>query len=241
MALHLPTPIGSFWSGPHATAWPVRAELAVAAPGSCADNHVRLRRNLPDEICTDMTKPACDSMSNHRRPDSLAHDQPETGTVICYYQRLYLLAIERVHDKVASSHTTSTSHRHGEIRVATQTGTAQATPRAPELEIRSGGEGIAALTATRRNDCTTRTGTHTKTEAVNTRAAAIIRLERPLALGHGQHSSKFIDASRRHSVIDALRRLWIQQVQNNQLHSLWLERPFRPDICSQHEAITTSG
>ena len=180
-------------------------------------------------------------MSNHRRPDSLAHDQPETGTVICYYQRLYLLAIERVHDKVASSHTTSTSHRHGEIRVATQP---ERLRQHPELLNSKSDQAVRESRPLRRRAETIArpaTGTHTKTEAVNTRAAAIIRLERPLALGHGQHSSKFIDASRRHSVIDALRRLWIQQVQNNQLHSLWLERPFRPDICSQHEAITTSG
>ncbi len=77
-------------------------------------------------------------------------------------------------------------------------GAAQATPRAPEPSVGSGGERFAALTATRRNDCTTRTGPHTKTEAVNARAASVVRLERPLALGHGQHSSKFIDASRRH-------------------------------------------
>lgn len=64
----------------------------------------------------------------------------------------------------------------------------------PELPIpatESGGERCAALTTTRRHDRTTRTGTHTKTEAVNARAASVVRLERPLALGHGQHSSKF--------------------------------------------------
>ena len=71
-------------------------------------------------------------------------------------------------------------------------------PELPNPVSGSGGEGFAALTATRRNDCTTRTGPHTKTEAVNARAASVVRLERPLALGHGQHSSKFIDASRRH-------------------------------------------
>lgn len=57
-----------------------------------------------------------------------------------------------------------------------------------------GGEFLASLTTTRGHDCTTCTRTHTKTEAVNTRAASVVRLERPLALGHGEHSSKIIDA-----------------------------------------------
>ncbi len=65
--------------------------------------------------------------------------------------------------------------------------TAQVAPRAPVRE--SGGERSAALTATRRNDRATRTGAHPETEAVNARAASVVRLERPLALGHGRHSS----------------------------------------------------
>ncbi len=68
--------------------------------------------------------------------------------------------------------------------------TAQVTPRAPVRE--SGGERSAALTATRRNDRATRTGAHPETEAVNARAASVVRLERPLALGHGRHSSKIL-------------------------------------------------
>mgnify|MGYP007050312973 CR=1 FL=1 len=66
--------------------------------------------------------------------------------------------------------------------------TAQVAPRAPVTG--SGGERSAALAATRGNDGATRTGPHPETEAVNARAASVVRLERPLALGHGQHSSR---------------------------------------------------
>ena len=62
-----------------------------------------------------MTKPACDSMSNHRRPDSLAHNQSETRTVTLLTSAIYLRTIECVHDQVASSHTTTTSHSQRKI------------------------------------------------------------------------------------------------------------------------------
>ena len=50
----------------------------------------------------------------------------------------------------------------------------------------------AALAAARRDDGATRTGAHPETEAVHARPTTVVRLERPLALGHGQHSSKII-------------------------------------------------
>lgn len=55
----------------------------------------------------------------------------------------------------------------------------------------SGRELGAALAATRRHDGAARTGPHPETEAVDTSPTTVVRLERPLALGHGQHSSSW--------------------------------------------------
>lgn len=50
------------------------------------------------------------------------------------------------------------------------------------------GQGSAALAAARCHDGATGAGAHTSTEAVNACTATIVRLERPLALSHGEHS-----------------------------------------------------
>jgi hypothetical protein len=60
-----------------------------------------------------------------------------------------------------------------------------------EFDGKSGGEGAAALTAARGNDGAARTGPHPETETVDARPTTVVRLERPLALGHGQHSSNW--------------------------------------------------
>lgn len=133
-------------------------------------------------------------MSNHRRPDSFTHDEPEPRAAES--NRL-----------VRSGHRSGMDHEipppdpaplaHGEREVGVTAQTVRLRQHPELLNRRSGGQRSAALTATRRHDCPTCTGTHTKTEAVNPRAASVVRLERPLALGHGQHSSKFGGASRR--------------------------------------------
>ena len=51
------------------------------------------------------------------------------------------------------------------------------------------GQGSAALSATARNDGTSGAGPHAGAEAVHASATTVIRLEGPLALGHGHHSS----------------------------------------------------
>src|SRR6184192_2855578 len=55
----------------------------------------------------------------------------------------------------------------------------------------SGRELGAALAATRRHDGATRAGPHPETEPVDPRPTTVVRLERPLALGHGLHSSSW--------------------------------------------------
>ena len=62
-----------------------------------------------------MTKPACDSMSNHRRPDSLAHNQTETRTRIAD-QRLRLGIGQCVDYDVLTSRTLTATDRGREVR-----------------------------------------------------------------------------------------------------------------------------
>lgn len=162
--------------------------------GQSTKDDVGVGRNVVDDAGTDMTKPAGDSMSNHRRPDSLAHDQPETRAVAVHHE-LGPIPLDRMYDEIAPTLPAPVADCLGEVRATAQ---AVRLRQHPELPLPgSGGEGGAALAATRRHDRATRTGAHPETEAVNARAAAIVRLERPLALGHGRHSSKFCDARRR--------------------------------------------
>ncbi|TCN48100.1 hypothetical protein EV641_11821 [Rhodococcus sp. SMB37] len=65
--------------------------------GGCSrqrtQHHIGTFRNRLDELDADMTKPARDSMSNHRRPDSLAHDESETRTVDTTHHEIRLLPL----------------------------------------------------------------------------------------------------------------------------------------------------
>jgi len=72
-----------------------------------------------DEAGTDMTKPACDSMSNHRRPDSLIHDEPETGTVDTH-QELGPITLESVNHQVPPPLTATATDGIGKVRAAPQ-------------------------------------------------------------------------------------------------------------------------
>jgi len=53
---------------------------------------------------------------------------------------------------------------------------------------RSGRELCAALAATGVDDRTTRAGTHAQPETMHARTTTVVRLESPLALGHGWYS-----------------------------------------------------
>ncbi len=55
----------------------------------------------------------------------------------------------------------------------------------------SGGEGIASLAATSGDDRAAGPSAHAQPESVYTRPAAVVRLKRPLALGHGRLSLKY--------------------------------------------------
>jgi hypothetical protein len=55
--------------------------------------------------------------------------------------------------------------------------------------VESRSEGTAALAPTGRHDRATGTGAHAQPESVDARTTAVVGLERPLALGHGNLSS----------------------------------------------------
>src|SRR6478752_3263328 len=62
-------------------------ELLLQVPATCSrgsrkspNHHIGSLWNDVHQVDADMTKPACDSMSNHRRPDSLTHNQSESRT-----------------------------------------------------------------------------------------------------------------------------------------------------------------
>jgi len=86
--------------------------------GQSPNHHVRTLGHLVDEAGTDMTKPACDSMSNHRRPDSLAHNQTETRTRVAD-QRLRLSFRQNVDYHVRTGRTPATTNGGREVRPST--------------------------------------------------------------------------------------------------------------------------
>ena len=134
----------------------------------------------------------CDGVAN-----GFAHDQTHSESTDAenrFGGRLVdsTVPVEYVHDEVTPPDSMAAAHRPGEVCVVMQPMWLRQHPSVRTRRYRSGGQCVAALTATRRNDCATRTGPHPETEAVNTRAASVVRLERPLALGHGEHSSKIV-------------------------------------------------
>lgn len=57
-------------------------------------------------------------MSNHRRPDSFTHNQPETGAVATHHE-LRPITHDGMNDKIASPLPASAADCFGEVRAAT--------------------------------------------------------------------------------------------------------------------------
>lgn len=148
-----------------------------------------------------MTQAAGHPVSNHRGAHRLADNQSEPWPANANQRsgccRIVLSSIrahnsvipvhKRVYDQISPPDSLAAAHRPGEVGTMMQPIRLRQHPSVRKR--RSGSEGFAALAATRGNDGATRTGPHPETEAVNTRPTTVVRLERPLALGHGQHSS----------------------------------------------------
>lgn len=66
-----------------------------------------------------MTKPACDSMSNHRRPDSLAYHQSESWTRVTH-QRVSICPGESVNNQIPPGRPLTSSNGGREVRLPTQ-------------------------------------------------------------------------------------------------------------------------
>ena len=65
----------------------------------------------------------------------------------------------------------------------------------PPIRVGSGGQGLASLAAPTGDDGAARTGAHPQPEAVHACATPVVRLEGPLALGHGCLSSIHMTAA----------------------------------------------
>lgn len=148
-----------------------------------------------------MTQAAGHPVANHRGAHRLADDQSEPRSAdanerpggyrvavsCCRVRELVVGVHECVYDEISPPDSLAAAHRPGEVGTMMQPIRLR---QHPSVRGRgSGSEGSAALTAARRDDGATGTGAHPETEAVNARPTTVVRLERPLALGHGQHSS----------------------------------------------------
>lgn len=145
-----------------------------------------------------MTQAAGHTVSNHRVAHRLADDQSEAWpayadqragwiTMSSIHVHDSVIPVgEHVYDEISPPDSLAAAHRPGEVGTMMQPIRLR---QHPSVRGGSGSEFGAALAATRRNDGATRTGAHPETEAVDARPTTVVRLERPLALGHGQHSS----------------------------------------------------
>jgi hypothetical protein len=167
-----------------------------------------------------MTQAAGHAVPDDRGTHRLTDDQPETGAAESNPDpgiRRIRCVHENVYHQVPLSRPPAAPHRPGEVGTLVQPvrlrkhpdirGSAEppnrlsyrrrglrgSADRASDTEFdwKSGGEAGAALTAPRGDDGAARTGPHPKTETVDPRPTTVVRLERPLALGHGQHSSNW--------------------------------------------------
>lgn len=96
-------------------------KLLVQIPATCSrgsrkspNHHIGGGWNSTHQVDADMTKPACDSMSNHRRPDSLTHNQSKSWTAATH-QLICLSTVECVDNQIASSHPATASYSQRKV------------------------------------------------------------------------------------------------------------------------------
>ena len=104
-------------SGTHLSGKIFRRQVGGTGQGSNHD--VGRRWDVGENLGTDMPKPACNSMTSYRRPDSFTDDQPEsrftdTGDGIGLVTR------ESVNDHIRSTHSTASTHDTRKIRAVVQ-------------------------------------------------------------------------------------------------------------------------
>lgn len=141
------------------------------------DDH-QIGLKSPDHLGGDMTKPPADSVTGHRVADGLAHNEPETGTAHAELRRVH---VGVYHHGAATLPGTLAHHRREISGTVEPVRTGKHSPPRPG----SGRQRRTALATTSRNDAATGAGPHTQTESVHLRTATVVRLEGPLALGHG--------------------------------------------------------
>ena len=143
-------------------------------------------------------------MANHCIPDGFRNNQPKSrpsgGDIGCLVRTC---VVARMHDDRTSARPATTLHRAPKLR------------RRRELVLgwkhNLCSQLCAALLATSCNNGATCTGAHAGAEAVLASTTTVVRLERPLALGHGdtpcsvdgaRASSRWMETSRRHVKLD---------------------------------------
>lgn len=124
-----------------------------------------------------MPQPARDPVTVHRRPHRLADDQPYPRAAIA------MGAPAEVDDDVGLHQTRPAFD--GRVELSRPPHTVACGKHRQNLTLRSGRQRAAALTAPVGHDRTPRTGPHAQAEAMHAGSAPVVRLEGPLALGHG--------------------------------------------------------
>lgn len=131
-----------------------------------------------------MTQSARDAVTLHRGADRLGDHETYLGSVVTTVRKS---VVQRVHDEIGLYRPYSLANRDTEISRPCHPVPGRKHCRRTLVESRS--QGAAALATAARHDRATCTRTHTQPETVHTGPAAVVRLESPLALGHGCFSS----------------------------------------------------
>ena len=123
-------------------------------------------------------------MTLHRGADRFGHHEAYLGSVITAVRKP---VVQRMHDEIGLNRPYSLANRDTEISRPCHP--VPGRKHCPEPCVESRSQGTAALAATARHDGAACARTHTQPETVHTGPAAVVRLESPLALGHGCFSS----------------------------------------------------
>jgi hypothetical protein len=123
-------------------------------------------------------------MTLHRGAHRLRDHETYLGSVITTVGNA---VVQRVHDEIGLNRPYSLANRDTEISRPCHP--VPGRKHCPEPCVESRSQGTAALAAAAGHDGAARTRTHTQPETVHTGPAAVVRLESPLALGHGCFSS----------------------------------------------------
>ncbi len=154
----------------------------VTAAGQRPDDEALPRFEILDDTAGHMPETPSHSVSLHGVADGLRYHQADLGVTGFRAGRA-----QRVHDEIGLSGSNSTIDRQSEVGRPCHP--VPGRKQRSKSCVGSRSQRTTALAASRGHDGTPGTGAHPQPETMHACTTAVVRLKRPLTLGHGCHSS----------------------------------------------------